>query len=134
MADNVEQMTAIEFNVLRPLLAGLRPSSSAAAPSTTDLHLGLLGDLQCVINLNPKIPDGAFELCVAKQELNRPQIPGPSVDQRRFGTAQRMSAVGRRVPSPIHLTHDPTIREYCRVERWGDSLTRLGKRNCSGLR
>jgi hypothetical protein len=34
----------------------------------------------------------------------------------------------------IDATHDATIREYCRVERCGDSETRLGNRNCSGLR
>jgi hypothetical protein len=36
--------------------------------------------------------------------------------------------------NPIDSTHDPTIREYCRVERWGDSDRRLGKRNCSGFK
>jgi hypothetical protein len=36
--------------------------------------------------------------------------------------------------SPIDLTQAPTIREYCRVERFGDSDTQLGNRNCSGFK
>jgi len=43
----------------RRLLAGQRPSYSAVA--TSDLHLGLLGDLQPVVDLDPEIPDGALQ-------------------------------------------------------------------------
>jgi hypothetical protein len=37
----------------RLLLAGLRPSCPAAATSTTRLHLGLLGNLQRIVDLDP---------------------------------------------------------------------------------
>jgi hypothetical protein len=43
-----------------PVLAGLRPSSSAVATSTTRLHLCLLGDFQSVVNLDTEVPDSAF--------------------------------------------------------------------------
>ena len=36
--------------------------------------------------------------------------------------------------SPIDPTQEPTIREYCWVERLGNFVTRLGKRYCSGFR
>ena len=49
------------------------------------LHLGLLGDLQRIVDLDSKLSDGALKLAVAKQKLYRPQVPGPSVDQSRFG-------------------------------------------------
>ena len=85
-------------------MAGQRPSSSAAATGATKLHLGLLGDLQRVIDLNAKIPDGTLELRVPEQELNRTQILGPPVDQRRLGPPQRMGAVSRRVQTNRVLT------------------------------
>ena len=30
------------------------------------LHLGLLGDLKCIVNVNSKIADGAFELAMTE--------------------------------------------------------------------
>ena len=66
-------------------LAGLRPSGSAAATSLTRLHLGLLGDLQRIVDFDTEIPDSAFKFRVSEQELYCPEVPGPSVDQRRFG-------------------------------------------------
>ena len=71
-----------------PLVAGQRPSSSAAVTSTARLHLCLLGDLQSIVNLDAEIPDGALELGVPEQELNGAEIPGPPVDQRWFGASQ----------------------------------------------
>jgi hypothetical protein len=62
------------------LVAGQRPSIPAAATSLVGLCLRLLGDLQSVVDLNPKIPNGAFKLRVAEQELDRSEILGPSVD------------------------------------------------------
>ena len=40
--------------------------------ATTTSDLGLLRNLQCVIDLYPKVPHGAFQLGVAKQELDSP--------------------------------------------------------------
>ena len=50
-------------------MAGQRPPSPAVATSQRVLHLGLLGDLQCIVNLDAKIPNGAFQLLVPKQEF-----------------------------------------------------------------
>ena len=43
-------------------LAGLRPSSPAAATTRTTLYLHLLGNLQSIVHLNPEVSDGAFQL------------------------------------------------------------------------
>ena len=48
----------------RQELAGKRPSHSAVAAGLTGLHFSLLGDLQGIVNFDPKIPDGAFQLGV----------------------------------------------------------------------
>jgi hypothetical protein len=36
----------------------------------------VLSDLQCIVNLDTEIPDGAFELRVPEQELNGTEISG----------------------------------------------------------
>jgi hypothetical protein len=72
----------------RLLVAGLRPSCPAAATSTTKLHLGLLGDLQSIVNLDAEIPHGTFELRVSKQELYGPEVLSPPVNQCWLGASQ----------------------------------------------
>ena len=37
---------------------GQRPSRLAVATSPARLHLGLFGDLQRIVNLDPELPDG----------------------------------------------------------------------------
>ena len=54
-------MTAIGDLAIWPQLAGQRPSSSAVPTSMSRLHLRLFGDLQCIVDLDPKVADGAFE-------------------------------------------------------------------------
>ena len=49
------------------LIAGQRPSNSAAATSLVRLHLSLLGDFQRVVDLNPKVADGALDLRVTQE-------------------------------------------------------------------
>ena len=61
------------------------------------LHLRLLGDLQRIIDLDPEVADGAFQLRVPEQQLNGPEIPGSPVDQRCLGAPQRMRAIGCRI-------------------------------------
>jgi hypothetical protein len=67
-------------------LAGQRPSCMAVATSRPRLHLGLLCDLQRIVDLDAEIPDGAFELGMPKEKLNGSKIPSASVDQRRLGS------------------------------------------------
>lgn len=44
--------------------------------------LGLFSHLKSIIYLDPKIPDGAFQLSVAQQQLYGPEILRPAVDER----------------------------------------------------
>ena len=46
--------------------AGPRPSDRAVAARLPKPHLGLLSDLQGVVNFDPQIPDRAFKLGVAE--------------------------------------------------------------------
>jgi hypothetical protein len=57
----------------------------------------LLGDFQRIVDLDPEIPDGAFEFGMAEKELNSTEILGPPVDQRRFSASQRMRAISCRI-------------------------------------
>jgi len=49
--------------------------------------LGALGDGQSVVDADPEIPDGAFELRMSEQELNSPKITSLSIDLRRLRPA-----------------------------------------------
>ena len=51
------------------------------AESIKSLHLGLLGDLQRIVNLNSEVAHRAFQLGVAEQQLHYPEILCSSVDQ-----------------------------------------------------
>jgi hypothetical protein len=53
-------------------MADLRPSSSAAATSSTRSHLSLLGDSERVVDLDPKVSDGALKFAVAEERLDGP--------------------------------------------------------------
>ena len=64
----------------------VRPPGPATATSPKGLHLGLFGNLQRVVDLDPKVSDGAFKFRMAEQELNGPKIPGPAIDQSRLGS------------------------------------------------
>ena len=52
------------------------------------LDVDLLRDLYGVIDLNTKIPNGAFNLGVSEQELDGTQIASAPVDQYRLGATQ----------------------------------------------
>jgi hypothetical protein len=52
-------------------------------PGSSDVHL--LGDSECVIDLDPEIADRALDLPVAQQELHRPEIAGSPVDEGGLG-------------------------------------------------
>lgn len=71
-------------NGCRTRLASQRPSSFVIATSRRGPHLSLLGELQRVVDLDPKVPDGPFELRVPERRLNGSEIPGPRVDQGRL--------------------------------------------------
>jgi hypothetical protein len=43
-------------------------------------HIDLLGYRQSIINLDTKIADRAFNLGMAKQQLDGPQIAGAAID------------------------------------------------------
>ena len=59
--------TGVKRYVLRPFMAGLRPSYPAAATGTTRLHLGLLCNLQRIIDFDAEVSDCAFEFAVTEQ-------------------------------------------------------------------
>ena len=69
------------------------------------LYLHLLCDLQGVVHLNARVPDGTLQLGVSQQKLNRSEILGALVDQRRLGTAQGVGTVLGRIQ--IDGSHPP---------------------------
>jgi hypothetical protein len=57
-------------------------------PRNSDVNLFRYG--QSIVDLDAKVPNGAFDLCMSKQELHGAQITGAPVDQGGLGPAQRM--------------------------------------------
>ena len=47
----------------------------------------LLRNQKGIVDINPKIPNGAFNLGVTQQELDGPEVACSSVDHRCFGSS-----------------------------------------------
>ena len=73
--------------------------------------IDLLGDLYRVIDLDAEIANGALDLRVAQQELNRPEIARSPVDQHGLRAAKGVrTKLGRVEPDAGHpLLHEPSI-------------------------
>jgi hypothetical protein len=69
---------------------------SSASSTSIPRYLTVLSSL-CPAGHSPARE--IVKLRVPEQELNGPEIPGPSVDQRCFRASQRVRAVGHRVQS-----------------------------------
>ena len=80
-------------------LTGSRRSATVAgrSPTGSGLYLGLFGHLECIINFDPEVTHGAFELRMTKQQLHYAQVLRKPVDQCRLGTPHRVCAIGRVV-------------------------------------
>jgi len=57
-------------------------------PKGSDVNLFCYG--KGVVDFDPEVPDCAFDLGVAQQELHRPQVARPAVDQGGLGPSQGM--------------------------------------------
>ena len=53
----------------------------------------MLGQNQRIIYFDTKVPDGTFDLGVAKQKLYRTEVVGSAVDQGGFCPSQRVCSV-----------------------------------------
>ena len=58
------------------------------------LDFGLLRDFQSIIDLDAKVSDGAFQLGMAKQQLNGPQVLRALVDQGCLGSPHGVGSIG----------------------------------------
>ena len=54
---------------------------------------------ESIIHLNAEVPDGAFNLGVAEQELHGSQVTSVLVDRRDLSTPERMGAKELRIES-----------------------------------
>ncbi len=68
------------------LSGGQNGSSLPSWPS----NVGLLGYGQSVIYLDAEIANGAFDLGIAKQQLDGSQVTGAPIDQGGLGPTRRM--------------------------------------------
>ena len=70
--------------------------------------IDLLSDAESVIDLDPEIPDGALQLCMAEKKLDSAKVAGFAVDLGRLRPPHRVRAVN----SPLEAdTLDPTVHQ-----------------------
>jgi len=113
-------------------LAGQRPSASIAdrpLPSR-QLDLGLLGNLERVVNLDAKVPHGAFQFRMAQEQLHGSQVPGSGIDQRWLGTPNRMRSTPRRIKSDLlePAVQNASVLPCAEVRRQMQSARETGSR------
>jgi hypothetical protein len=61
------------------------------------LNFGLFGDFQSIIDFYAQVVHCRFQFGVTKQQLDGPQVLGPTIDQGCFGPAHRVGAIGRGI-------------------------------------
>ena len=76
-------------------MAGQRPYE--VADRTRALDFGLLSHLQRIVDFDSEVANRTFQFRVPKQQLHRPQVLRPPIDQRSLGPAQCMRAIGGRI-------------------------------------
>lgn len=76
-------------------------SSPEAAPPSTRSDLGLLRDLQGIVDLDAKVPHRRLQLGVPEERLNSTQVLGSTVDERRLRPAHRVRTVIGAVQSKL---------------------------------
>jgi hypothetical protein len=84
----------------RARLAGTTPRGRVCATPARPhcrSELALLRERQGIIDFDPEVTDGALDLGMSEEQLDRSQIAGRTVDLRRLGTAHRMRAIGAAV-------------------------------------
>ena len=55
----------------------------------------LLREFQSIFDLNAKVPDSAFQLGVSWEQMHSTNVFRTTIDQRCFGAADRVGAMGR---------------------------------------
>src|SRR5205814_7289271 len=87
--------------------------------SLANLHLGLLSDLQRIVDLDAEILNCAFEFRVPEQQLNSSEISGPPIDHRSFRTSHIECVPYVAASKPIELTHEQSAN----TAEWKDAVT-----------
>jgi hypothetical protein len=92
-----------------------------ARPAPEALDFSLLRNLKCVVDFDAEIPDCAFNLAMAGQQLDGPDVLRAFVNQCCLGRAHRMRAVGCRIKSSSirPSTYHPGILSRGEMRRCG---------------
>jgi hypothetical protein len=94
-------------------------------PGISDINL--FRNCQGVIDLDAKISDCAFDLGMPEQELDRPQVARPPINQGGLRASQRMRpSLGSSPTLPIQ---SDTSRAYWRVVILRSGPRRPGNKN-----
>src|SRR5262249_2598692 len=81
---------ALHMSLLALSHPGLAGRARPLCPGTSDINF--LGNLNCIVDLNAQVADGALDLSVSEQKLDSTKIDGSAVDQGRLGPPERVGA------------------------------------------
>lgn len=84
-----------------------QPSAGAAPPSRRS-DLGLLRDLQGIVDLDAEVPHRRFQLGVPEEQLNSTQVLGSTVDERTCLSSD-MEHVAHSVGPSDHKAPEPVL-------------------------
>ena len=92
-----------------------RSVPSASRVNAADRHsassdVGLLRELQCIVDVDAQVAHRALDLRVAKQQLHGTQVACPPVDQRGFRSAHGMRPVGAALEADLA---NPSMHDAC---------------------
>src|SRR5438477_9990932 len=105
-----------------------------AADLRSPLHFRLFGHLECVIDPDAEVSNGALELRMTEQELHCTQILRAAKDQRGFRASQCMGSIrgGVEADLPHPPADDPRVLP-CRQMRRGMQAARRSEEHTSEL-
>ena len=66
--------------------ASLREKWQGASALPSSSYVNFLRNIQGIVHLNAQIPDGAFNLRMSKEQLNRSKVPGSPIDKGNLGS------------------------------------------------
>ena len=100
----------------------LRIRGSARKWSRVWLDFRSLGEFEGIFDLDVEIPDCVLDFGVAQQDLNSAEVTFCLVNDRRFGTPQRMRSLFLRSKSDRHnpFAHEAGILPRAHVTLWVD--------------
>src|SRR5215813_8215540 len=108
---------------MAPSCQTMRGRACPLCPGYSDVDLFRYG--KCVIDFDAEVPDRAFDLGVAQQQLYGSQVSGAAVDKGRLGSSERVGTEETRVQPDAGdpVGDEPSVLPCCEAPAWTTSAS-----------